>query len=90
MKKFDPLRFSPERSVGRHPFAYLPFSLGRRDCIGSQFSLLEQRIFTAMLLQRFVVTKSSQGIPGLIPIIEVNWHTALFMNLQKRPQALHA
>lgn len=50
---FDPERFSPERSQGRHRFAYLPFGGGPRVCIGMALALTEAQLILATLAQRF-------------------------------------
>ena len=50
--KFDPDRFTPDRSEGRPPHAFLPFGEGPRMCLGSRFAMTEACLVLATLAQR--------------------------------------
>ena len=52
-ERFDPDRWLEARGEPRHPFAYLPFGLGGRRCVGEDFALLELRAVLARLIQHF-------------------------------------
>jgi len=56
----DPFEFRPERFMSDQPnyneFAYIPWGLGPRMCIGMRFAMNEMRIFVAKLIKKFRLT----------------------------------
>lgn len=52
-ERYDPERFTEERSEGRPRFAYFPFAGGPRQCIGSDFAMTEATLVLATILRRY-------------------------------------
>ncbi|KAK1117067.1 hypothetical protein K0M31_016990 [Melipona bicolor] len=54
-ERFDPERFNKENKNNIDPYAYIPFGVGPRKCIGSRFALVETKLLIIHLLVKFVI-----------------------------------
>ena len=82
--RFDPLRFTSDRTKERHAFAYIPFGGGPRACIGSGFAMMEACLVLAHIARAYRL----RVVPGH-PVEAQGWITlrpryGLRMTLEKR------
>jgi cytochrome P450 len=84
-EKFDPLRFTEERSEGRPAYAYFPFGGGPRRCIGHRFAMVQLQIILARMLRRFKLDL----VPGLTitqrPVLNLMPKEHVMMTVTPRP-----
>jgi unspecific monooxygenase len=84
----NPDAFEPARFLGHaapaHRFAYLPFGVGPRVCVGAQFALTEAALVLAMLIKQFrIIRVSTEPVLPVAVIVTGPDHPALF-RLQPR------
>jgi cytochrome P450 len=52
-EEFDPDNFLPERVAQRHPASFIPFSFGKRNCIGLRYAMLSMKTILLRMLQKY-------------------------------------
>ena len=57
--QFKPERFLPENRYRLTPYTYLPFGIGRRNCVGMRFALMEAKIAIVHLVQKFKFVRTT-------------------------------
>jgi cytochrome P450 len=85
----EPEQFRPERFAGadaeeRHKFAYIPFSVGPRHCIGENLALFEMLGHVSMMSRRFRMTRVGNDPIELEAQINLRPRSNLMMTVEKR------
>ncbi len=85
----EPEQFRPERFAGpdaaeRHRFAYIPFAVGPRHCIGENIAMFEMLVHVSAMSRRFRLTRAGSGPVELEAQINLRPRFPLMMNVEAR------
>ncbi len=81
--RFDPDRFTAERSADRPRFAYFPFGGGPRHCIGRHLAMLEAKIILAAVLRDHRLEYLGDGLE-LLPSLTAHPRDGVPMRVEER------
>ncbi len=85
----EPEEFRPERFAGpdaeeRHRFAYIPFAVGPRHCIGENIAMFEMLVHVHAMARRFRLTRAGNEPIELEAQINLRPRSNLMMTVEAR------
>jgi enediyne biosynthesis protein E7 len=83
-EEFQPQRFAGVDAKERHRFAYIPFSVGPRHCIGENMAMFEMLVHVNRMVRRFRLTRIGEGPIDIEAQINLRPRTNLMMNVEER------
>ena len=83
-ERFDPDRWTRERSRGRHRFAYFPFGGGPRHCIGKHLAMLEAQLIVATVASEYHLEFTGDTPIELQPTLTAHPRGEMSMRVEAR------
>jgi cytochrome P450 len=83
-EEFRPERFAGADAEERHKFAYIPFSVGPRHCIGEHLAMFEMLVHVQTMARRFRLTRAGNEPIELEAQINLRPRTNLLMTVKTR------
>ena len=82
--EFHPERFFGDNRARIDRFAYLPFGLGQRVCIGARFAMQEAQIILALMMRSFRFDYDSDQLPWPVMKVTVQPDNGIPVSVHRR------